>query len=445
MIPEATVFRRKLGNALNRIFPAQVHNEAMKVLVVGGGGREHALIWKMKQEAEVYATPGNAGIAQECEIFDVSAKNISGMMALCSRLKPDLVVVGPEDPLIAGLADHLIGEGFPVFGPCQNAAALEDSKAWSKQLMVEAGIPTAEHQTFHGPDSASDALEYATIRFAYGRQVAVKASGAALGKGVVVCNTLDEAEDAIGSMLVEQELGEAGNTIVIEDRLVGREFSLLTVVSEGQFYSLPVAQDYKRALDNDRGPNTGGMGTICPADWVTDEMIAKSEAMVVAPMVKLLQDKGISYRGVLFSGLMVQDEIPYCLEYNVRFGDPETQSVMRRIDSGLTELLHAAAINQPLPELVVNNKKVCTVILASGGYPGKVKKGVPITVGTMPDGVMAFHAGTAMENDLLVTNGGRVLGISAIADSLDNARELAYQGVQAVNFEGMHYRSDIGS
>jgi phosphoribosylamine--glycine ligase len=311
--------------------------------------------------------------------------------------------------------------------------------------MVEAGIPTAEHQTFHGPDSASDALEYATIRFAYGRQVAVKASGAALGKGVVVCNTLDEAEDAIGSMLVEQELGEAGNTIVIEDRLVGREFSLLTVVSEGQFYSLPVAQDYKRALDNDRGPNTGGMGTICPADWVTDEMIAKSEAMVVAPMVKLLQDKGISYRGVLFSGLMVQDEIPYCLEYNVRFGDPETQSVMRRIDSGLTELLHAAAINQPLPELVVNNKKVCTVILASGGYPGKVKKGVPITVGTMPDGVMAFHAGTAMENDLLVTNGGRVLGISAIADSLDNARELAYQGVQAVNFEGMHYRSDIGS
>ena len=246
-------------------------------------------------------------------------------------------------------------------------------------------------------------------------------------------------------MLVEQELGEAGNTIVIEDRLVGREFSLLTVVSEGQFYSLPVAQDYKRALDNDRGPNTGGMGTICPADWVTAEMIAKTEAMVVAPMVKLLQDKGISYRGVLFSGLMVQDEIPYCLEYNVRFGDPETQSVMRRIESGLTELLYAAATNQTFPKLVVNDQKVCTVVLASGGYPGKVKKGVPISIGTMPEGVLAFHAGTAMENDQLVTNGGRVLGISAVADSLDNARELAYQGVKAVNFEGMHYRTDIGS
>ncbi len=414
----------------------------MRILVVGGGGREHALVWKLKQEAEVFCTPGNAGIAEECECFDVKATDQAGLGALCHRLKPDLVVVGPEDPLIAGLADFLRKESFAVFGPNQNAATLEASKAWSKQMMREAGVPTAAFETFTDPELA---FEFAASRFEAGKQVAVKASGNALGKGVVVCSTLDEAEDSISAMLVEREFGDAGATVVIEDRLVGREFSLLTVVSGDQFVSLPVAQDYKRALDGDRGPNTGGMGTYSPCEWVTTEILAETERTIVAPMVKHLAERGIDFRGVLFSGVMVENGSPLCLEYNVRFGDPETQSVVRRLGTGFAPLLLAAATAQPLIAPEVLDNAVVTVVIASGGYPGRYEKKQPISIGDLPPDVIAFHAGTAWSEGALVTDGGRVLAVSAVADSITEARALAYQGVEAVSFPRMALRSDIAS
>lgn len=414
----------------------------MRILVVGSGGREHALVWKLKQEAEVFCSPGNAGIAQECECFDVSATDQAGIGALCHRLIPDLVVIGPEDPLIAGLADFLRKESFAVFGPNQNAATLEGSKAWSKQMMVEAGVPTAAYQSFSDPELA---FAFAESRFAAGRQVVVKASGNALGKGVVVCSSIDEAEVAIGAMLVEREFGEAGANIVIEDRLVGREFSLLTIVGGRETISLPIAQDHKRALDGDRGPNTGGMGTYSPCEWVSEELLAQTERHIVKPMVKHLADIGIDYRGVLFSGVMVVDDIPYCLEYNVRFGDPETQTVIQRLGSGFAALLFAAATGQPLPKMATLENAVVTVVMASAGYPGRYKKHVPIHIGKLPPGVLVFHAGTGMSDGELVTTGGRVLGVSASASTLPEARTLAYAGVESIRFNGSTCRKDIAS
>lgn len=418
------------------------HRSNMKVLILGSGGREHALAWKLAQEAEVFVTPGNPGMAEVATLCSVPANDQSGVAALCHDLRPDLVVVGPEDPLIAGIADHLRNEGFAVYGPQQNAATLEGSKAWSKKLMAEAGVPTAAFASFEDPDAAR---AFAHERFAAGRQVAVKASGNALGKGVVVALTLEEAEEAIQSMMVDREFGEAGSTVVIEDRLVGHEFSLLSVVSDGRFVSLPVAQDYKRALDGDRGPNTGGMGTYSPVPHLSDDLIREAEELLVAPMVRLLEEKGIPYRGTLFTGVMVVEGKPWCLEYNVRFGDPETQSVVRRLGRGFADLLMAAATGQSFPEFEVKQNAVVTVVVASGGYPGPYAKGVPITLGEMPESVVVFHAGTGQREGQWVTTGGRVLAVSAEATTLEEARRLAYQGVDQIQFEGKMVRTDIAS
>ncbi len=413
-----------------------------RVLVIGGGGREHALAWKLAQEAEILAAPGNPGIAALGECFSVAAKDSVGLTTLADRLRPDLVVVGPEDPLVDGLAEHLRMSGHAVFGPGADGAKLEASKAHSKAEMAAAGVPTAHFQSF---TDAGAALEFATSRFDAGRGVAVKASGNALGKGVVVCDSLDQAEDAIGAMLVEGELGEAGRTVVVEDRLVGREFSLLTVVSGEDFVSLPVAQDHKRIFDGDRGPNTGGMGTHSPVSWLEHGWVERAEAEVVRPILARLRRQGIDYRGVLFSGLLVEDGKPYCLEYNVRFGDPETQTVLRRVGAGFYELLHSAATGSPLPEIEVLRQAACTVVLASAGYPGKVKAGFPITIGEMPTGVQLFHAGTALEAGQIVTKGGRVLGVSAVGSDLAAACAEAYTAVANIHFEGMQFRRDIGA
>ncbi|MBL8061324.1 MAG: phosphoribosylamine--glycine ligase [Chthonomonas sp.] len=412
----------------------------MRILVVGSGGREHALVWKLSQEAEVIAAPGNPGM--DCECFDVSATDLVGMESLCQRLAPDLVVVGPEDPLVAGLGDRLRTAGFNVFGPNADGAQLEASKAFSKEMMLRAGVPTASSGTFTDPE---EALAYSSERFEAGFQVVVKASGNALGKGVVICLTLDEAEDAIAEMMIEGAFGEAGRTVVIEDRLIGREFSLLTIVSDGQFASLPVARDYKRALDGDRGPNTGGMGTYSPCDWISPRLLAETEARIVQPMVNQMVSDGISYRGVLFSGIMVVNGSPMCLEYNVRFGDPETQSVVRRLGFGFGEVLMAAAKGEPLPAVEASSDAAVTVVVASAGYPGSIKKGLPIQLEEMPEGVVVYHAGTKLSESQLVTNGGRVLAVSAIGKDLDEARELAYRGVAQVRFDGAFFRKDIAS
>jgi len=413
----------------------------MRILVVGGGAREHALAWKLSQEAEVICAPGNPGIAADVECVPVAQSDFAGLVQLSKDRDIDLVVVGPEDPLIAGLANVLRDAGIVVFGPGKHGAELEGSKAFSKELMFEAGIPTAAFLSFHDPNEAKT---YARERFADGRKVVVKASGNALGKGVVLCDTDAEAEEAIDQMMVAKIFGEAGRVIVIEDRFTGWEFSLLTLVGDHNFVSLPVAKDHKRIFDHDQGPNTGGMGTISPVPRVTAAMIAETESKIVAPAIRHLRERGIAYRGTIFSGLMVEEHDIYCLEYNARFGDPETESVMLRIGSGFAQALYQAASGDTIvaPE-VLDNASV-TVFVASGGYPGEIKKGLPIEIGPLPEGVKLFHAGTALKDGQLVTNGGRVIAVSAAGITFEEAREKAYAGAAAIRFEGAQYRRDIG-
>lgn len=412
----------------------------MRILVVGSGGREHALAWKLGQEAEVLCAPGNPGIAEDVEVVPVAVSDFEGLKNLALERAVDLVVVGPEDPLVGGLADVLRAAGIHVFGPGALGAKLEGSKSFSKELMFEAGIPTAEFLTFQNADEAKT---YARQRFADGRPVVVKASGNALGKGVFVCDTIQEAESAIDQMLVDRIFGDAGDQIVVEDRLQGFEFSLLTLVGDHNYVSLPVAQDYKRAFDGGRGPNTGGMGSYSPVPDVPDELVKRTEERVVAPLVKRLREMGYTYRGVLFSGLMVDGGEPYCLEYNVRFGDPETQSVMLRLGNGLAAALHASAIGAEIPAPEVLDNHAVTVVMASDGYPGSYAKGVPLDVSQRIAATKVFHAGTALNDGQLVSNGGRVLGISASGGTLTEARANAYAGVESIGFPGVHFRRDI--
>ncbi|MCC7434892.1 MAG: phosphoribosylamine--glycine ligase [Methanoregulaceae archaeon] len=422
----------------------------MRILIIGGGGREHALAWKLAQEHTVYACPGNPGISQVAECI------VGDPLSTAIQLRPDLVVVGPENPLIEGLADRMRVEGLTVFGPGTDGAQHEASKAFSKTLMQEAGVPTAP---FSIHTDAASARMAAKARFDAGQSVAVKPSGAALGKGVVVCDTYEEADEAIAMMLEDGDLGEAGETVVIEDRLRGWEFSLLSVVSGTEFVSLPVAQDYKRALDGDRGPNTGGMGTYSPVAKVDEELVQKAEDRIVRPMLQAMKEHGIDYRGVLFSGVMVVEGEPMCLEYNVRFGDPETQTVMRRLGSGLGELLYAAATGQPLPSVSVDVPAAVTVVLASSGYPGAYAKGIPVSIpGDLDESVVVFHAGTApMRRDEptdalsrrgegeFVSAGGRVLGVSATGATVAEARAKAYAAAERIEFEGKMLRRDIAA
>jgi phosphoribosylamine---glycine ligase len=414
----------------------------MKICVIGGGGREHALCWKFADEGHtVFCAPGNPGIAEIATVANHAILDRKAILDWANEVKPDLVVVGPEDPLIAGMADMFRENGFHVFGPGQDAARLEGSKAFSKDMMKRAGIPTAKYQAFSDPVAAR---EYAAVEFAAGRPVVVKASGAALGKGAIVCDSVEEAHAAIDSMLVAMELGEAGRTVVLEERLDGKEFSLLTLVSGSEIWSLPVAQDYKRIGDGDEGPNTGGMGTYSPVDWVSADMVSATEDAVVRPILASLAELNIDYRGVLFSGLMMSDGVPFCLEYNVRFGDPETQSVLRRLGDGFAEALLACAKGDAIPAVPVLDEVVCTVVVASEGYPGDYARGRAIEIVEVLDGVEIFHAGTKLVGDDLVTNGGRVLAVSATGADAEEARAKAYAGVGAVRFEGMQYRKDIG-
>ena len=394
----------------------------MKILIVGSGGREHALAWKLKGEGhEVCSVPGNPGLASLGNCYEVSPLDLPAMVDLAKKVQPDLVVVGPEDPLIAGLADALRAAKFDVVGPGKAAAALEGSKALSKEIMLRAGVPTARSGTF---TDAWDAIEFADKRYAKGVDVVVKASGAALGKGVTVCSSFEEAKAAIHAAMVEKVFGEAGATVVVEDRLIGREFSLLTLCS-------------------DHGPNTGGMGTYSPVPWVDANLVHLTEQDIVRPILIELKSMGIPYRGVLFSGVMEQYGDLYCLEYNVRFGDPETQSVMGRLGPGFGAALLACARGEEIPAIPVLENAVVSVVAAAGGYPGTVEKGKVISVGPLPDGVGCFLAGAKTEGDHLVTSGGRVLAVSAIAKDLAAARTAAYAGMDQVSFEGIQFRRDV--
>lgn len=412
----------------------------MRVLVIGSGGREHALVWKLAQELEVFCTPGNAGIAEECETFTVPWTDTSGILDLAKRLEIGLVVIGAEDPLVAGLGDSLRNAELLVFGPGADGAKHEASKSWSKNMMLQARVPTSSFKAFHESQSA---IEFAESIFDMGRQAVIKADGAALGKGVVVCDTLDQAKESIAMMVDQGKMGKAGRSVVVEERIIGKEFSLLTLVSGQHHVSLPVAQDYKRAYDNDQGANTGGMGSYSPVPWISDELLNETEVRIVEPMIRQMAENGIDYRGVLFSGIMVADGHPYCLEYNVRFGDPEIESLAMRLGDGFAEALTAVAQGNPVPPPTVNDVAATCVMVASGGYPGAYKKGVPVSIGAMPESVKVFHAGTISESGQVVTNGGRVLAVAAASSTLDEARNLAYSAVEKINFEGMEYRKDI--
>lgn len=407
---------------------------------MGSGGREHALAWRLADEAEVVCAPGNPGMASDCACEAVDVADVSAVVDLARRVAPELVLVGPEAPLIEGFADALRGAGQFVVGPNRDGAQLEGSKAHAKQAMLAAGVPTAASQTFMRPTSAH---AYARKRFEEGRPVVVKASGAALGKGVLICESAAEARDAIERTMVAREFGEAGATVVIEDFVEGREFSLLTLCSDGRFLSLPVAQDYKRAGDGDLGPNTGGMGTFSPVSWVDEAMVARTEERVVAPMLRYLESRGVAFRGVLFSGLMVVGPNPICLEYNVRFGDPETQTVMMRLGGGLAEALQAVSRGWPLPPIEVRPGASVSVVVASKGYPGDVSKGRMIGLPVPEPDTKIFHAGTAETAGKLVTAGGRVLAASAYAPDLATARAKAYALAEGVRFDGAWYRNDI--
>lgn len=418
----------------------------MRILLVGGGGREHALAWKLRQSAHcdaLYAAPGNAGIAQLAECVPIAPKAIPELVQFARQNAIDLVVVGPEAPLIAGLADALQEAGIPCFGPSRAAAQLEGSKAFAKQLMAAVNAPTAPFAVFEDPDAAR---AYLRDRFLQ-RPCVVKADGEALGKGVFVCETLSDALDAVEFLMVERGLGEAGARVVIEDRLHGREMSLLCLTDGQTALPMPPVRDYKRALEGDRGPNTGGMGCYTPLPDATPALIETALTQIVRPVIGEMARRGTPYKGILYAGLMIQEEQPYTLEFNCRFGDPETQVLMPLLESDLVALA-LATIEGRLHETPMrfSSRAAVCVVLASGGYPHEYRTGLPVEglerASQLP-GVLIFHAGTRAENGRIVTAGGRVLNVVGLGETLAAARQNAYRAAEQIHFEGMHYRGDI--
>jgi len=416
---------------------------ALDVLVVGGGGREHALVRGLKRSSRIgrlFCAPGNAGIAADAEIVPLAADDLPGILAFVNRERIDLTVVGPEAPLVAGLADLLRADGHVVFGPDQAGATLEGSKAFAKEIMEAAGVPTGASASFTDYQEAREHLQR------IGAPVVVKVDGLAAGKGVVVALTMEDAEDALRECFVERRFGAAGDVVLVEEFLSGEELSLLAVVSGRQILPLEPAQDYKRAWDGDAGPNTGGMGSYSPVPAVSEALYAQLVETAVRPTVEEMARRGIDYRGVLYTGLMLTPTDPKVLEFNCRFGDPETQALIPRLRSDLLELLWQAARGEELPPAVWNSGAAVGVVMASRGYPASSSKGDVISgldeVAHIP-GVKAFHSGTALSDGRVVTAGGRVLTVTAVGDSFAHARRLAYEGVRRIQFDGAQYRADI--
>ncbi len=416
----------------------------MKVLIVGGGGREHALAWKIKQSpkvSELFCAPGNPGTAQVATNLDIQADDIDQLLRFALDQSIDLTVVGPEQPLVLGIADRFQGKGLKVFGPSQAAAQLEGSKAFSKDLMQKYDIPTAQYAAF---DNAAEARAYLKGK---GPQV-VKADGLAAGKGVFVCSNEGEAADAIGQIMNDKIFGESGDRVIIEERLAGQEVSLLVFTDGNTVLAMDAAQDHKAAFDGDTGPNTGGMGAYSPAPVFTPELRQQVIDRVMLPAVNGMRNDGIPYQGVLYAGLMITPDGPKVLEFNARFGDPETQPLMMRMQSDIVPIMEACA-DGTLESCSLAWKKevaVC-VVMASKGYPGSYEKGLPIRGLDQADslpGVTVFHAGTRQEGDDIVTSGGRVLGVTALGGNVQMAIVKAYQAVGKIQWDGVHYRKDIG-
>ena len=417
----------------------------MKILIVGSGGREHAIAWKVSQSPKaekIYCAPGNAGIEEYAECVPIGAMEFEKLAAFAKEKEIDLTVVGMDDPLVGGIVDVFEKEGLRVFGPRKNAAVLEGSKAFSKDLMKKYGIPTAAYENFDDPDKALAYLETAEF------PIVLKADGLALGKGVLICNTLEEAKDGVREIMLDKHFGAAGNRMVIEEFMTGREVSVLSFVDGKTIKCMTSAQDHKRALDGDQGLNTGGMGTFSPSPFYTPEIDEFCQKHIYQPTVDAMAAEGRPFKGVIFLGLMLTEKGPKVLEYNARFGDPEAQVVLPRMKNDIVDVFEAC-IDGTLDQIDLqfeDNAAVC-VVLASGGYPVSYEKGFPIEgLENLKDkeGVYVFHAGTRKENGRFVTNGGRVLGVTATGPDLKAARANAYEAVKQVTFEKAYCRSDIG-
>lgn len=415
----------------------------MKVLVIGGGGREHALVWKLQQSPrvkQVFCAPGNAGIARCATCVDISAENIAGLLDFARREKIDITFVGPEVPLTKGIVDLFNAAGLAVFGPVARAAAIEGSKAWAKELMTRYNIPTARYAVF---DRADAAREYLSKN---GIPCVVKADGLAAGKGVVVCTVVEQALQAVEDMMEKKVFGSAGERVVIEECLEGEEVSILAFTDGKTVTPMLSAQDHKQVFDGDRGPNTGGMGAYAPAPVCTPEVYRAAREQILIPMVRALAAEGCPYRGVLYAGLMITSDGPRVLEFNVRFGDPEAQPLLMLLKTDLVDICEAIFAGR-LSSLDIKWEQgaaVC-VTLASGGYPGRYSTGYVIKgLEDLPDDIQVFHAGTAFKEGQLVTSGGRVLGVTAVAANIAEAIARAYAGAEKISFENMHYRRDIG-
>ncbi len=417
----------------------------MKILVVGGGGREHAICWKIAQSSRVeriYCAPGNAGIASVAECVPIGAMEFEKLAQFAEEKKIDLTVVGMDDPLVGGIVDVFKAKGLRVFGPDKKAAILEGSKAFSKELMKKYNIPTAAHETFDDPDEALRYLETASM------PVVLKADGLALGKGVLICNTLQEAKEGVKTLMLDKQFGSAGDRIVVEEFMTGREVSVLSFVDGKTIRIMTSAQDHKRAKDGDQGLNTGGMGTFSPSPFYTKEVDEFCKKYIYQPTVDAMAMEGRSFKGVIFFGLMLTPDGPKVLEYNARFGDPEAQVVLPRMKNDIIDVFEAC-VDGKLDEIQLefeDNAAVC-VVLASDGYPDHYEKGFEIRGLESFEGCderFVFHAGSKFEDGKIVTNGGRVLGVIALGENLKNARANAYKATELIDFDNKYMRHDIG-
>jgi phosphoribosylamine--glycine ligase len=417
----------------------------MRVLVVGSGGREHALVWKLRQSPRVdalWCAPGNAGIAEQAECVAIAADDLKGLLRFATEREVDLTVVGPELPLTMGLVDRFTAAGLRAFGPTAAAARLEGSKAFTKELLRHERVPTAFFGVFSDPD---DAARYVRE---VGAPIVVKADGLASGKGVFICRTVEEAIEAVDELMRVRLFGDAGGRVVVEEFLEGEEVSFMALTDGRAVLPLATSQDHKRALDGDRGPNTGGMGAYSPAPLVDVGLEARILSEIIEPVVRGLARQGVLYTGVLYAGLMVKDGRAKVLEFNVRFGDPEAQVLLARLRSDLCDLVERTCAGRLAGTVIQWDRRAAAcVVLAAEGYPGAVERGCPIAgveaLRDWRDGVV-FHAGTQRKDGTLVTDGGRVLGVTALGDTIEQAVAAAYGAVGRIHWSGMHYRRDIG-
>lgn len=414
--------------------------------MIGSGGREHALIRQLNKSAKVnkiYCAPGNGGISREAECFNVSATDIPGVVELAKKLKPDMVFVAMDDPLVAGMVDELNKAGFRAFGPDKKAAIIEGSKVFSKNLMKKYNIPTAGYDVF---DNAQDALNFIEKQNRY--PTVIKADGLALGKGVIIAENYDMAKDAVKSIMEDKIFGQSGNKVVVEEFIEGPEVSVLSFCDGKTIVPMVSSKDHKRAYDGNKGPNTGGMGTVSPNPYYDDQMAKRCMDEIFIPTVKAMANEGRPFKGCLYFGLMLTKDGPKVIEYNCRFGDPEAQVVLPRLKTDIIDILNAV-IDERLDEINIewSDEACACVVMASGGYPKSYKKGIEITGlndDGQIDGAIVYHAGTAYKDGKFYTNGGRVLGITATGKTLDNALDKAYGAVKRIHFDGNEYRTDIG-